>query len=175
MEFSAARGDAILGLLAYFRQQLDAFGLTRLLQEVELPLTRVLADMEWRGIAIDPDWFRRLSREFGAELQQIEQAIYREAGTDLNINSTPQLRHVLFEKLNLPVVKKTKTGPSTDAEVLAQLAGLGFEVPRLLLEYRELSKLRSTYVDVLPSSVDPHTGRIHTTFHQTGAQTGRLS
>ncbi len=174
-EFSGVRADVILRLREYFRHQLDAFGLTRLLREIELPLARVLVDMEWRGIAIDPDWFRRLSREFGAELQEIEQAIHHQAGTDFNINSTPQLRHVLFEKLNLPVVKKTKTGASTDAEVLAQLAGLGFEVPRLLLEYRELTKLRSTYVDVLPSSVNPATGRIHTTFHQTGAQTGRLS
>jgi DNA polymerase-1 len=112
---------------------------------------------------------------FRNELQFLEQNIYKEAATDFNINSTQQLRHVLFDKLQLPIVKKTKTGASTDADVLAQLAGMGFELPKVLLEYRELTKLRSTYVDVLPRSINPTTGRVHTSFHQTGAATGRLS
>jgi DNA polymerase-1 len=102
-------------------------------------------------------------------------AIHRAAGGDFNINSTPQLRTVLFQKLQLPVVKRTKTGPSTDFEVLEQLAGMGHEVPRLLIEYRELAKLKSNYVDALPGYLHPATGRIHTSFNQVGASTGRLS
>jgi DNA polymerase-1 len=166
---------AVLQLREHLTPRLAALALTSLLEGIELPLIGVLAEMEWRGIAIDPALLGELSRQFGAELQEIERAIYHEAGTEFNINSTPQLRHILFEKLLLPVQKKTKTGASTDADVLQQLADLGFAVPRLLLEYRELSKLKSTYVDVLPLSVNPRTGRIHTQFNQTGAATGRLS
>ena len=97
------------------------------------------------------------------------------AGTEFNLQSTPQLRHVLFEKLQLPVLKKTKTGASTDAEVLEELAAMGHDVPRLLLDYREVSKLLSTYLEALPAQVDRLTGRIHTSFNQIGAATGRLS
>jgi DNA polymerase-1 len=116
-----------------------------------------------------------LSNRFSRELESLRESIFDAAGTEFNINSTPQLRHILFEKLQLPVIKKTKTGASTDAEVLGQLAGMGYDVPRLLLEFRELTKLKSTYVDVLPASVNAQTGRVHTTFNQTGAATGRLS
>ncbi len=158
-----------------FDTQLTAMAGQPLFHDVEVPLVGVLVDMEWRGIAIDTERLGALSRDFGATLQDLEREIHKEAGGDFNINSTPQLRHVLFEKLQLPVIKRTKTGPSTDAEVLGQLAAMGFEVPRLLLDYRELTKLRSTYVDVLPDYVNPHTGRIHTRFNQTGAATGRLS
>lgn len=167
--------SVVLLLKRIFDPQLDALELRRLLEEIEMPLVAVLVDMEWRGIAVDVERLEALSREFGEELERIERAIYAEAGVEFNINSTSQLRHVLFEKLNLPVIKKTKTGPSTDADVLEQLGAMGFTVPALLLEYRELSKLKSTYVDVLPRRVNPRTGRIHTTFHQTGAATGRLS
>src|SRR5258708_6644640 len=116
-----------------------------------------------------------IGRTFARERAELEHAMYRAAGTEFNINSTPQLRHVLFEKIQLPAQKKTKTGPSTDFEVLEQLAGQGHEVPRLLIEYRELSKLKSTYIDALPGFINPKTGRIHTSFNQTGAATGRLS
>ncbi|MEX2465611.1 MAG: DNA polymerase, partial [Gemmatimonadota bacterium] len=109
------------------------------------------------------------------ELDLIQEDIYKIAGGDFNLNSTPQLRQVLFEKLDLPVLKKTKTGPSTDASVLEELAEMGHEVPRLMMEYRELEKLRSTYVEALPQLVNPRTGRIHTSFNQTVAATGRLS
>jgi DNA polymerase-1 len=170
-----ARGRAMRALAEPLRREIDAHGLGGLLHEVEIPLLHVLADMEWKGIAVDTDRLAELSRTFGAELRTLEQAIYAEAGTDFNINSTPQLRHVLFEKLQLPVLKKTRTGPSTDADVLAELASMGFPVPVLLLEYRELAKLRSTYVDALPARVNRETGRIHTTFNQAGAATGRLS
>ncbi len=165
----------VLELRDHFAPRLAGPAMGTLLADIEIPLIEVLVDMEWRGIAIDRERLAELSREFGSELQALERDIHREAGTEFNINSTPQLRHILFEKLQLPVVKKTKTGASTDADVLAQLAEAGYAVPRLLLEYRELSKLRSTYVDVLPGSADPQTGRIHTRFNQTGAATGRLS
>ncbi|NIM48894.1 MAG: DNA polymerase I [Gemmatimonadales bacterium] len=174
-EYCCGRCDALLRLRTQLEPQLEQHNVTALLEQIELPLVGVLVDMEWRGIAVDSERLAQLSERFAAELGELEQAIYREAGTEFNINSTPQLRHVLFEKLNLPVLKKTKTGPSTDADVLAEHAAAGFALPRLLLDYRELSKLRSTYVDVLPQWVNPDTGRIHTSFGQTGASTGRLS
>ncbi len=168
--------DAVLRLRRQVRPQLARLALERLLEDIELPLIPALVDMEWRGIAVDVGRLRELSREFGEELARLEQTIHREAGTDFNINSTPQLRHVLFEKLQLPMLKKTKTGPSTDEDVLTQLAAMELSpVPKLLLEYRELSKLKSTYVDVLPAKVRAATGRIHTSFDQAGAATGRLS
>ena len=167
--------DTVLRLREYFEAQLEAGQMDRLLEDIEMPLVGVLVDVEWHGIAVDSQRLGELSRRFGSELERIEAAIYDEAGVTFNINSTPQLRHVLFEKLQLPVLKKTKTGPSTDAAVLEELASMEFRLPSLLLEYRELSKLRSTYVDVLPQAVNPDTGRIHTSFSQTGASTGRLS
>jgi len=173
--YCCADSDMVLRLREFFDPQLAAVNMDSLLDEIEMPLVGVLVDMEWRGIAVDSEGLERLSTEFGKELRELESAIHHEAGTDFNINSTPQLRHVLFEKLGLPVLKKTKTGPSTDADVLAELAAMDFTLPRLLLDYRELSKLRSTYVDVLPHAVNPDTGRIHTSFSQTGASTGRLS
>ncbi len=173
--FSCGSCETMLRLRDTLATQLAAHSLTRLYEEVELPLTVVLVDMEWRGIAVDVDGLRALSQRFGEELEALERAIHQAAGTEFNIGSTHQLRHVLFEKLQLPVLKKTKTGPSTDADVLAELAATGYDVPKLLLEYRELTKLRSTYVDVLPESINPETGRIHTSFNQAGAATGRLS
>jgi len=174
-EYCCALVDVVLRLEERYRPQLEQTGLDALLRDVELPLVPVLVDMEWKGITLDTDKLAELSKAFRSQLQDLEKSIYEEAGTEFNINSTPQLRHILFDKLQLPIIKRTKTGPSTDAEVLAQLADTGFAVPRLLLEYRELTKLVSTYVDALPRSVSPDTGRIHTTFHQTGAATGRLS
>jgi DNA polymerase-1 len=171
----AARGRAVRAVHLALEAEIRALGLAPLLDDVEIPLVRVLVDMEWRGVAVDRAGLAELSRRFGEELRDLERAIFADAGTDFNINSTPQLRHVLFEKLQLPVLKKTKTGPSTDADVLEDLAAMGFSTPRLLLEYRELAKLRSTYVDALPARVSPETGRIHTTFTQAGATTGRLS
>ena len=171
-----AAADAILRLRRHFRPPLTQLALEPLLQEIELPLVPVLVDLEWRGIAVDVERLRELSRQFGQELERLERAILAEAGTDFNLNSTPQLRHVLFEKLQLPILKKTKTGPSTDEDVLVELAGMALSpVPKLLLEYRKLSKLKSTYADVLPARVRPASGRIHTSFDQAGAATGRLS
>jgi DNA polymerase I - 3''-5'' exonuclease and polymerase domains len=142
----------------WFTPQLDQLKLTGLLTEIELPLVPVLADMEWTGIAIDRELFHRLSSELTQELAALERDIAQQSASDLNLNSPKQLAVLLFDKLQLPILKKTKTGPSTDADVLEQLAGLGHEVPRLILEYRELQKLKSTYVDVLPERVNRSPG-----------------
>ncbi len=166
---------AAAGLRAVLAPILRDHALERVFRDVEMPLVGVLAAMEWEGIAIDGALFARLTADFRAELAGIERRIHAAAGTEFNLLSTPQLRHVLFEKLMLPVVKKTKTGASTDADVLEELAAAGHEVPRLILEYREVSKLLSTYLEALPQAVNPETGRIHTSFNQIGAATGRLS
>jgi DNA polymerase-1 len=142
-----------------------------LLHDVEMPLVPVLAAMERRGVRIDEAFFRRLGEKFAGELEQVEDEIRKLAGSEVNLRSVPQLRTLLFETLELPVVKKTKTGPSTDESVLSQLAEEGHAVPRLILEYRELDKLDSTYVRKLPTMVNPRTGRIHTSFNQTVAAT----
>jgi DNA polymerase-1 len=173
--FAGANTEGMLALRDALASELDDHHLRPLLETIELPLIRVLADMEWRGILVDWDLLARIGREFTGQLAELEVAIYRAAGTDFNINSTPRLRAILFEKLQLPVLKRTKTGPSTDFEVLEQLAEMGHEVPRLLIEYRELSKLKSTYVDSLPSFLNPDTGRVHTSYNPAGASTGRLS
>jgi len=168
-------GATVLALHRFFGPMLAEMKLDALLRDIEMPLVEVLADMEWAGITIDLSVFRRLSDELGKDLRWLEQEIARVAGTDLNLNSPRQLATILFEKHQLPVLKKTKTGPSTDADVLEQLAAMGHELPRLILEYRELQKLKSTYVDTLPQRINRRTGRIHTSFNQAGAATGRLS
>jgi DNA polymerase-1 len=172
---SCARVRSAVLLEELFITELDARGGRGLFTDIEMPLIDVLADLETAGIKLDRDAMAKLAARFQAELGDLERQIHEEAGTDFNINSTQQLRHILFEKLQLPVIKRTKTGPSTDADVLGELAAQGHTLPSLLLEYRELAKLQSTYVDALPQSIDPRTGRIHTTFSQTGAATGRLS
>src|SRR5438874_350379 len=173
--YCAVGSEIVLRLHAAFQPELEDHQLIRLLETIELPLMPVLVDMEARGVCIDQTRLREISLTFAGELTALERAIYHAAGTEFNLNSTPQLRHVLFEKHQLPILKKTKTGPSTDYEVLEQLAAMGHEVPRLVIEYRELSKLKSTYVDALPAFTNPVTGRIHTSFNQAGAATGRLS
>ena len=167
--------EAILALEEQLRPALAESGMEQLYRDIEMALTPVLVDMEWAGIAIDQALFHRLSQELARDLAGLERAIVVAAGTEFNLNSPKQMAVVLFDQLRLPVLKKTKTGASTDAEVLEQLADQGHEVPRLILEHRELQKLRSTYVDVLPNRVSRRTGRIHTSFNQTGAATGRLS
>ncbi len=171
---SAAQAEMVLRLEATFRADIEAHHLVRLLDEIEIPLVPVLVDMEATGILVDRVLLGEMSRGFNKELTQLELDIYRAAGGEFNINSTPQLRTVLFERLKLPVQKRTKTGASTDVEVLEQLATMGHEVPRLLIEYRELTKLKSTYIDALPGYIQAD-GRVHTSFNQTGAATGRLS
>src|ERR1043166_9734017 len=174
-EYCGADSATVLALREFFAPRLAELALQPLLDGIEMPLVEVLVDMEWTGIAIDPTVFSRLSKELTADLQRLEAEIAAAAGGALKLNSPKQLAAVLFEKLQLPILKRTKTGPSTDADVLEELAGQGHEVPKLLLEYRELQKLRSTYVDVLPGRVNRTTGRIHTSFNQIGSATGRVS
>ncbi len=174
-DYSCEDADMTLRLRAIFEPQLEAYALTSLFREIEIPLVDVLADMEWEGVSIDTAFFASLKERFATERQSVERRIHEEAGVEFNINSNPQLRHILFEKLQLPVIKKTATGPSTDASVLQELAEQGHTIPELLMEYRELSKLESTYLDALPALVHPETHRIHTSFNQTVATTGRLS
>jgi DNA polymerase-1 len=169
------RADVALRLREPFAERLDAYQQTRLYRDVELPLIPVLSDMETAGIRIDLDFFRELSSRYERELGLLGDDIYAEAGGAFNINSTPQLREVLFDRLELPVLKRTKTGPSTDASVLEDLAAQGHTLPLKILEFRKIEKLRNTYVDALPRLVHPDTGRIHTSFNQAVAATGRLS
>jgi len=170
----AARQAAAVALLAgRLRPALEAERLVRLHDEVECPLVRVLARMEVAGIAVDADQLRRTAKELASECEQLQRQIHRLAGETFNVNSTPQLRAVLYDKLGLAPGKKTKTGYSTDAQTLERLRG---EHPIIdaLLRYREVEKLRSTYGETLLAEVAPD-GRIHATFHQTVARTGRLS
>ena len=174
-DYSCEDADMTLQMRRVFEPQLESHELTRLFDGVEIPLVDVLAEMEWTGITIDLPWFSSLKERFQSEREAVEKQIYEAAGTEFNINSNLQLREILFGKLNLPVIKKTSTGPSTDASVLKELAEEGHELPVLLMEYRELAKLESTYLDALPRLVNPRTGRLHTSFNQTVASTGRLS
>jgi DNA polymerase-1 len=174
-DYACEDADVTWRLRQVFESQLEAQRLMSLFRQVEIPLVRVLADMEWAGISIDGDWFRSLKARFARERQRVEEEIYTEAGERFNINSNPKLREILFDRLKLPVLKRTATGPSTDASVLRELADEGHSLPVLLMEYRELSKLESTYIDALPVLVNPRTQRLHTSFNQTVAATGRLS
>jgi DNA polymerase-1 len=151
---------------------LEAAGLAKLFREVEMPLVAVLAGMEWEGVRIDVPLLDRLSGRYAERIATLEQEIHGLAGHPFAIASPVQVRKVLFDELGLPVVKRTKTGPSTDAEVLEELAPL-HPLPAKLLEHRQYAKLKSTYVDALPKLVEPTSGRIHTSFNQT--VTGRLS
>jgi DNA polymerase I len=153
--------DIAVGLEQKLRVDLQTQEMDVLYRSIELPLIHVLGAMEWAGIGIDFDFFRRFASRLEAELAHIESEIYKEAGMEFNINSTLQLKEVLFDKLQLPVVKKTKTGASTDASVLQELAEMGHKLPQLIMEYRQLEKLRGTYVDALPQLVNPDTKRIH--------------
>jgi len=161
-------------LVLPLKAELERLELRPLFEEVELPLIEVLVSMERRGILLDTEALAAVGRELRGHLEQLETRIYRLAGERFNLNSPKQLSDVLFNRLGLPPVKKTKTGFSTDESVLSQLA-LQHDLPADLINYRQLNKLLSTYVDALPMLVHPATERLHTTFHQTVAATGRLS
>jgi DNA polymerase-1 len=171
---AARNAETLLAAGLVLEGRLSEAGLAQIFYDVDMPLLPVLYRMEEAGIRIDPEIFRSLSQELSEGTRRIEEKVARIAGADFNINSPKQLSFLLFEKLGLPTVKRTKTGYSTDVEVLEQLKG-SHEIPGLVLDYRTLAKIKSTYVDVLPGMVDPRDGRIHTTFHQTQAATGRLS
>ena len=175
LPFACEQAELPLRLWGPFAEKLAAQGMEELFDELETPLIPVLAGMEMNGVGIDAAFFAEMSRRLVRDLRLIREDIHRVAGTEFNINSTPQLREVLFDRLDLPVIKRTKTGPSTDSTVLEELAMRGHELPRLMMDYRQLEKLRNTYVDALPALVNPETRRIHTTFNQTVAATGRLS
>ena len=146
----------------------------QLCEEMEFPLVSVLARMERTGIAIDVDYLAVMSGELERQLASLTHSIYAAAGGPFNINSTQQLADVLFHKLQMTPVRKTKSGFSTDVAVLEALQG-SHPIIDLLLEFRQLTKLKSTYIDALPKLVNPRTGRVHTSFNQTVASTGRLS
>lgn len=170
----AQRALMIKKLWPVLKDALEKDGLDELFTELELPLSAVLADMELQGIKVDTDLLKEMSGEVQKQLLDLTGEIYALAGEGFNINSSRQLGYILFEKLKLPVIKKTKTGYSTDAEVLEKLS-VYHEIPRKVLEYRQLAKLKSTYIDGLQNMVSEQTGRIHTTFNQTITATGRLS
>ena len=174
-DYSCADADLTFRLRQLLEPKLAEVEATALLRDLELPLIAVLAEMEWHGITIDIPWFHSLKSRFMKERAQVERQIYETAGEEFNIASNKQLAAILFGKLGLPVKKKTSTGPSTDASVLLELADEGHALPSLLMEYRELAKLENTYLDILPALVNPNDGRLHTSFNQTVASTGRLS
>lgn len=173
-EYSAQDADITLRLHNALKEKLRQSGMLKLCEEVEFPLIAVLAEMEQTGVALDVGFLKEMSKELELLLGNIVLEIYRLAGEKFNVNSTQQLSDILFNKLKLPIVRKTKTGYSTDVSVLETLRNAHPIVERLL-EYRQLSKLKSTYVDALPKAINPRTGRVHTSFNQTGTATGRLS
>jgi DNA polymerase I len=154
--------------------ELHQQGLWHLFKDVEMPLIPVLTAMERNGIALDTTLLRKMSLELGKEMLNLEAAIYNSLGHKFNINSHQQLGKVVFEELNLPSSRRTKSGYSTEASVMETLRG-AHPIIDLVLQYRQLAKLKSTYIDALPALINPKTGRVHTTFNQTGTATGRLS
>jgi DNA polymerase-1 len=173
--YACERVDVVGRLRTVFEPQLQEMAARKLMDEIELPLLPVLADMEATGITIDIAGFAQLKKRFEGERLRLEKTIHEAAGREFNINSPLQLREILFDKLQLPVLKKTPSGPSTDASVLQQLSEMGHEFPALLMEYRSVTKLEGTYIDTLPALINPRDGRLHTTYNQTVAATGRLS
>ena len=169
-----SRGRFIWQIWEMLPRALKEVGLHSLYEDLERPLVPVLAAMERHGIRVDPVRLAEFSKELDLTIERLTREIYALAGEEFNIGSPKQMARILFEKLKLPPVKKTKTGYSTDADVLEQLA-LGHELPAKIIEYRTLTKLKSTYADSLPALINPSTERIHTSFNQLVAATGRLS
>lgn len=176
-EYSCEDADITLRLMRVLSERLDSVKNEELFYGLEMKLIPVLMEMELAGIKIDVEFFQALSKKMASELKELEQEIYKEAGMEFNINSPQQLGYVLFEKLQLPTQRKTtKTKRySTDVKVLKKLAAYPHKVPKLVLRYRTLNKLKSTYLDALVKMVEPSTGRLHTSFNQTVTATGRLS
>jgi DNA polymerase-1 len=175
-DYACEDADLALRLAEVLRETIESEDLVRLYEDLELPLIQVLADMEMNGVGLDTDLLNDLSKEFSINMDRIEKSIHSLAGREFNINSPKQLGEVLFEDLGLTPQKKTrkKSGYSTDVEVLTELA-LVHDLPAEVLAYRSLSKLKSTYVDALITLINPHTGRVHTSFNQAVTATGRLS
>ena len=175
--YAAEDADVTLRLHRTLAPRLaDTGRLDEVYRGIEIPLVPILGAMEHTGVLIDVDLLGAMSREFAGDMQRLEAAAHEAAGGPFNLGSPKQLQEILFERLGLPVVRKTPKGqPSTAEDVLQELADGGHELPSLILEYRGLSKLKSTYTDRLPEQVNPDTGRIHTSYHQAVAATGRLS
>ncbi len=166
--------DIALRLKGILEGEIKKEGMDHLFHSIEMPLVEVLAHMEFWGVRVDLEKLAELSREFDEKLRDLTKEIHSLAGIPFNINSSKQLAHILFEKLGLPPVRKTKTGYSTDMEVLETLRG-EHPIVDLILQYRVYSKLKTTYIDALPKLVNPKTGRIHTSYNQAVTATGRLS
>jgi DNA polymerase-1 len=173
-EYAAEDADIALQLHQLLLPEIKSNNLHTLLSEQEIPLVPVLIDMEKTGVKLDTDLLAEMSGEFQLEIESLENEVYDLAGQSFNLNSTQQLAVVLYEKLGLPAGKKTKTGYSTNISELERLAPV-HELPRKLLRYRHLTKLKSTYIDALPALIHPITGRVHTSYNLTIAATGRLS
>lgn len=175
--YAAEDADAAWRLTNKFEAELDTAGLRPIYDTLEIPLIEVLADLEATGIRLDVPLLKRVSNDMAGRLKILETEIHRLAGKIFNIASLKQLRDILYKDLNLPILKRTNLSdePSTDQETLEKLAAMGHAVPKLLIEHRQISKLKGTYVDALPELVNPDTGRLHTSFNQTVAATGRLS
>ncbi len=174
VQAAAHEAEVLLSLQAALEKDLDERNVRKLHDELELPLATVIAHMEFAGIAVDVDLLRRLTEEMATRIKDIEGEIYEDVGHEFKINSPKQLGDILVTELGIPLTKKTKTGFSTDSTILEALRE-AHPVIGHVLEYRQLTKLKSTYLDALPKKVNPLTHRIHTTFEQTGAATGRLS
>ncbi|MDI6829232.1 MAG: DNA polymerase I, partial [Armatimonadota bacterium] len=170
----AAEADAVMHLTSVLKECLARDRIELLMYNIEMPLVPILGDMELTGVAVDSAWLETLSEKLGKRIENLQEEIYALAGMEFNIGSPKQLSFVLFDKLGLPAEKKTKTGFSTDADTLAALAP-AHEIVKKIIEYRELTKLKSTYADTLPKLINPKTGRIHTTLNQAVTTTGRLS
>jgi DNA polymerase-1 len=173
-DYAAEDADVPFRLRPLIADRLDELGLSKLNDEVEVPLIGVLADMEFEGVRVDPARLAELSARYGERLKLLEVEIEELAGHPLNIASPKQLAQVLFNELKLPVIRKTKTGPSTDADVLEELADK-HPLPAKIIEHRQYAKLKNTYGDALPAMMHPTTGRVHASFNQVVAATGRLS
>ena len=173
-DYACADADITLRLKHVLETELHEEGLWRLFSEVEMPLVPVLVAMERNGVALDTGLLRDMSHSLGKEMLRLEAEIYNSIGYRFNINSSQQLSRVLYEELNLPRSRKTKSGYSTDASALEELRGTHPAI-ELVLQYRQLAKLKSTYTDALPALINPKTGRVHSSFNQTGTTTGRLS
>jgi len=174
LQAAALEAEAAFRLMPQLEKEIQEKSLEILFRQVEIPLAEVLAKMELHGIGVDRAELEALSKEMSRTLERLTSEIHALAGEPFNINSPKQLAQILFERLKLPVIKKTKTGASTDEEVLRRLSTI-HDLPAKLLEYREMHKLSSTYVEALPKLIDPKTGRLHTSFNQTVTATGRLS
>ncbi|WP_340102650.1 DNA polymerase I [Rhodohalobacter sp. 8-1] len=174
-DYACEDADVTYQLWNVLKDKLDEDELTKIAKDLEFPLIRVLAHMEKKGVSVDVEMLEQFSEELTKDLEELEKEIFEISGEEFNLNSPKQLGEVLFDKLDLPAGKKTKTGQySTNESVLTKLA-VEYEIPAMVLDYRSLSKLRSTYVDALPKLVNEESGRIHTELNQTVAATGRLS